>query len=222
VDRVDELTSEVFNTVIALRHLEQGSGGDAERLQREVKKEIDQMMRRGPTLGIAHSDTQDMAYAIVGLVDEMALRAPAEISEYWMENLLQMHYFDENVAGEAFFTRMEEAQREQRFEVVRIYYICLLLGFRGRYAMRGGELELQDITSSIASDLAREGYSEDEPLAPSGERPDEPLTRKPKTLRLFWIPVAAVGLAAALYLGLSLSVASKASSLNEYIETLIK
>ncbi len=111
MDRVDELTEEVFNTVIALRHLTRSSGENPERLQRQVKKEIDKMMRVGPTIGVAHSDTQEMAYAVVALLDELALKAPEEISDFWTNNLLQRDYFDENIAGEGFFVRLDEHRK---------------------------------------------------------------------------------------------------------------
>jgi len=222
VERLDELIQEPLNTVITLKSLGAQGAEDPAQLQKEVQKTIDKMMRVGPTLGIAHADVQDMAYAIVALVDEIALKGSTELSEYWVENLLQMYYFDENLAGEGFYDRLEDARAEQRYEVTRVYYLCLLMGFLGRYAMRGGDIEVQDLISSIRQDLGRDGLQEDEPLSPNGDRPDEPLTRKPKTYRFFFIPIGAVGLAVGLYVVLAISISNQASGLIEFIEKLIK
>jgi type VI secretion system protein ImpK len=221
-DFVDELTQDCFNAVIALRHIDEAAAKDPERIQRHFRKLVSKMIQEAPTLRIPHEDAQEMAYAIVALADEVALNGPQALSHYWMGNLLQMHFFDENAAGEGFFDRLDEARASRRYDVLKVYYLCLMLGFAGRYAMRGGETELADIVASVRDTLARDSIREPESLSPQGERPKEAATAPAKTLRLIWIPVGAVAAAAMLYVTLASLVAHRASLLTDFIDTLVK
>ena len=66
------------------------------------------------------------------------MRKPGGIRDVWMSNPLQLHYFNENLAGEGFFYRLERILADpRRVEALRVYYLCLLFGFQGKYAVRG-------------------------------------------------------------------------------------
>lgn len=221
-DRVDELTRGCFNAIIALRHLDEASAQDPGRVQRHFRKLISKLMQDAPMLRIPHDDAQEMAYAIVALADEVALNGPATLSQFWMGNLLQMHFFDENAAGEGFFEHLDQLRGARRYDVLRVYYLCLMLGFVGRYAMHGAEAELSDIAAAVRDALGRNGLAEPESLSPRGERPKEALIAPRKTARLMWIPVGAVAIAVLLYVILSATIAHQASTLVDYLATLVK
>ena len=55
---------------------------------------------------------------ILALADEIALGGDPKISQYWMGNMLQLAYFDANVAGDDFFVRLDglfvEAYRAEK------------------------------------------------------------------------------------------------------------
>ena len=71
-------------------------------------------------------------YAIVAFMDEQILRSQWSGRQQWMSQPLQLTYFNENTAGEGFFTRMQALeQRPNQAHVLEIYYLCLALGFRG-------------------------------------------------------------------------------------------
>lgn len=220
-DAVDLLTQHCFNAIIALRHIDAGAARDPERVQRHFRKLISSMIQDAPGMGIPHDDAQEMAYAIVALADEVALSGPAQLSQPWMGNLLQMHFFDENAAGEGFFDHLDQARASRRYDVLKVYYTCLMLGFVGRHAMHGGETELAEITASVHDALLRDDLRAPESLSPRGERPKEALTAEPRALRLMWIPIGAVAVAAALYIALAATVAHKASAVVELLESLV-
>ena len=190
-------------------------------MRSEFQQLIDEMMSKGPQLGFSHQDVQEMGYAIVALIDELALRGPNELSQEWVGNLLQMAYFDENMAGENFFKRLENLKSSRRYEPLRVYYLSLLLGFKGRYQVRGGDMELADIISSVRYTLANGGLDEPEQLSPAGEPPKETLNTKSSGAKFMWLPAGAVVAAIALYIGLATSLAGHAESVAEYISTLI-
>jgi type VI secretion system protein ImpK len=99
------------------------------------------MEEKARELDIADVDVQDAKYALVGFIDETV---------GWASRLEQ-EYFSRNVAGEEFFDRLEEIKEvEGRREVLKVYYLCLTLGFDGKYFRNPGRLrehieELQKI-----------------------------------------------------------------------------
>jgi type VI secretion system protein ImpK len=109
-------------------------------LKRRIGTLLEDMDRRGIELGIPKRDLDDAKYAIVAFIDEQLFRAPWEGRQEWMLEPLQLVYFNENTAGEGFFERLEALERDpRRVHVLEVYFLCLGLGFLGKYAVRGGE-----------------------------------------------------------------------------------
>src|SRR3954471_8130220 len=134
--RVTELTKDCFNAINQIRESQEGMAPPPELLHQRLRGFIDALIERGPRDGFQERDVQDMAYALVALADEMALGMSESVRRFWMGNLLQIRYFNENVAGEGFFTKLDAVRRDpRRLDVLEVYYLCLLLGFQGKYAM---------------------------------------------------------------------------------------
>jgi type VI secretion system protein ImpK len=160
----------------------------------------------------------DIAYALVALADEVALSRSEALRQFWVGQQLQLHYFQENVAGEGFFTRLEGLRRDpRRHEVLRVYYLALLFGFQGRYRVRGGELELMNLADDLSRELARGRRFEEEALSPHGERPEGALSRGGREARLAWIAGGTVAAAVVLVVGLRVWLGASASSVLERI-----
>lgn len=136
-------------------------------LKRRVQTLLEDMERKGVELGIPKHDLDDAKYAIVAFIDEQLFRAPWAGRQEWMLEPLQLVYFNENTAGEGFFQRLDQLERDpSRLHVLQIYYLCLTLGFQGKYAVRGGD-GLGAVIDRIASMLAR-ATSGGEVLSPHG------------------------------------------------------
>ena len=113
-------------------------------------------------------------YALVALTDEVAINTPEPLRSYWMSQPLQLHYFGENVAGEGFFARLQALLSDgRRIEVLRVYHLCLLFGFQGKYGFPGGDVELLRIADGVRNLLERNLEVPDE-LAPAASRPTSP------------------------------------------------
>lgn len=109
-------------------------------LKRRIGTLLEDMDRRGLELGIPKRDLDDAKYAIVAFIDEQLFRAPWAGRQEWMLEPLQLVYFNENTAGEGFFERLDALEKDPaRLHVLEVYYLCLTLGFQGKYAVRGGD-----------------------------------------------------------------------------------
>ena len=170
--RTTEVTKDCFNALAQLR--EAGHGGQLvpEVLHDRMLRSIDAMVKKAKEVGLDARDVSDLTYAIVALADEVVLRTSDRVREFWMSRPLQLHYFNETLAGEGFFRRLDEILTDpSRLEVLEIYYLCLLYGFRGKYA--ASEPDLSMVERRVQEALGRQIQTE--PLSTAHLRPREVL-----------------------------------------------
>lgn len=222
MDRINEITKDVFSALVQLRHSPESAMPAPDLLYQRMRSFIDRAMRRGVELGFTQPDVQDIGYALVALTDEVVLSKEGELREFWLPRMLQLQYFNENVAGEGFFTRIRSLQMDpSRGDVLRVYYLCLLFGFQGKYRIRGGEIELASITEEVASTLFRSGAIKDLPLAPFGARPREDAVGSQRDLPLVWISAGGVVVSILVYVALRFTLSSQTDTLIQRITTLL-
>jgi type VI secretion system protein ImpK len=220
VDRIDEVTKDTLDGIIQIRQLDPSARPQPELLHQRMRTFLERAMRRATELGFSAQDSQDIGYALAALSDETALARPGELRDYWQRRTLQLAFFNENVAGENFFQRLQSMIGDPgRAEVLRVYYVCLLLGFQGKYRVRGGEIELASITERCASSLRAASAST--VLSPSGARPRDAGGGVRRALPLIGASIAAVVASLVLYTALRVSLSSSASDVAQHIASLV-
>ena len=176
MERINEVTKDCFNALIQFRSLDASSAVSPQMPYQRLCGFIDQMLQNARAAQYDEVDVVDMAYAVVALADEFALHKGGAIRDFWMQRPLQLHYFNENLAGEGFFHRLNAVMNDPgRVDILRVYYVCLLLGFQGQYAIRGGELELDTIIRRVKEALRN--TLKDQPLSVQPLRPKEDMGR---------------------------------------------
>ena len=219
MDRVNEVTKEVFNALAQIRRADERSQPMPEMLYQRMRSFVDRAMRRASEVGFGQKDVEDIGYALVALTDEVVMSKGGELRDYWLPRSLQLQIFNTNVAGEGFFTKLQEVRQDpSRMEVLEVYYLCLLFGFQGQYRVRGGEIELASIVDEVGTALTRAGMVGDTTLAPHAARPQESLGGVRSHLPLVWISIAAVLVSVGIYVALQWSVSDQADELVEQIE----
>ena len=86
-------------------------------------------------------------YALVALVDQQVLSSDLPVKDAWLEQPLQMRYFDQSTAGEDFYNKLDELRQgneKGRIEALEVFYLCLALGFTGKFS-EGRGLEQRKI-----------------------------------------------------------------------------
>lgn len=205
MDRINWVTKDCFNAVSQLARLTGGERLRPDLIHARMRGFLDELGQRAREAGFAERDTGMIAYALVALVDEVVMSKGGALRDFWATQQLQLVYFKENLAGEHFFRHLEKARQAEQLDVLRVYYLCLSFGFKGRYAVRGGDVPLSDLTESVRTQLFR-GLSMPEVLAPNGLRPEEGLLDATRRLPVVWISAGLVTLASVLYLGLAFSL----------------
>lgn len=93
-------------------------------------------------------DEYDMArFAVCAWVDEVILNSPWQEKDHWKREQLQRLYYRTTDAGEEFFEKLNTVGYHQR-DVREVYFLCLALGFMGRYCHPGDEFLLAQVKSS--------------------------------------------------------------------------
>ena len=148
-----------------------------ESIRDEVQRRLDGLCKVARDKGLTEATVEAILLPLVALADEIALSQRDALATVWSVRPLQMHYFRENVAGEIFFSQLDAARRETRTHplVLRAFFLCLCLGFRGRYALHGDPTELDQTRELLRDELVRRGLLRvGEPLSPHVERQSTP------------------------------------------------
>jgi type VI secretion system protein ImpK len=159
---------------------------------RDLLNRSAQMMR---TLGIDPRDYDEARFGVCAWVDETILNMPWTYREEWLKYLLQSEHYATTKAGEEFFERLNMLRPEQS-AVREVYYLCLALGFIGRYCAPGDEMLLEQLRRSNLRLLGRaptdiESLASERVFLDDGGRRPAAAAREP---RKFWnLPRLALG-----------------------------
>ncbi|OGP80594.1 MAG: type VI secretion system protein ImpK [Deltaproteobacteria bacterium RBG_16_49_23] len=98
--------------------------------------------------GLFSQEDYDLArFMVCAWVDEAILNSSWNQKGHWQREPLQRLYYHTLDAGEEVFERLNALGLHQR-EVREVYYLCLALGFMGRYHHKGDEYLLEQLKTS--------------------------------------------------------------------------
>ena len=115
-------------------------------------------------------------YALVGFLDETILQSNWALRDVWAGNPLQLQYFNEFSAGEEFYNKIEGLRNTddpKKLEVLEVYFLCLALGFKGKYADLKGMEKIKVLMEAIGKELRRARTKGVEGLSPAWEPKDQ-------------------------------------------------
>ncbi len=72
-------------------------------------------------------------YAIVAWIDEQSLSHSWEGTEWWKNHTLEQAYFGTKDGHDIYYAKAEEAISKNNRNAIEIYFLCVVLGFRGMY-----------------------------------------------------------------------------------------
>jgi len=196
---------------------------DPEDFRTRMKQALREIASTAARKGYSVEDVQEGNFAVVALLDETILTHDACATE-WARKSLGEELFGQRSAGEVFFKRLEtlRANRDSQSlaEVLEVYYLCLLLGYEGKFA-GGSKAELQLLMTNLRERIERI-FGRNPELSPDGALPNEPVAAAPtadpldRQVKLF--ALAAFILAVLCFLGFSLNLGSKASDVQHAIQ----
>jgi len=156
-DNLALLFQEVLTAIVRLRSDRQAVS-DAESFRQLVLEALRTASQeaRGPA-GYSADDVKLAAFATVGFLDESILNLQNPALRDWARRPLQEELFGTHVAGEVFFENvrglLERQDSQEVADVLEVHYLCMLLGFRGRYS--AARNDLQNVMAAVAAKIRR-------------------------------------------------------------------
>jgi type VI secretion system protein ImpK len=175
---------------------------DAETFRARLRDFLAQVERGGKRIDAPSQDIYLAKYAYCALMDEMVMASQGPLAENWQRNPLQLEMFGEQLAGETFFTHLEElrAQGAAKVQVLEVFHMCLLMGFQGKYVIEGSE-KLGYLTARVGDEIATH-KGQRAAFAPHAFAADR-ISHRLRTDVPLWVVASVLALATLLgYLGL--------------------
>lgn len=97
--------------------------------------------------GLSHVDYDLARFAICAWIDEAILMSSWKERGTWQREQLQRLFYQTTDAGEGFFERLNALGLQQR-DVREVYYLCLAMGFKGRYGNEEDKYLLEQLKAS--------------------------------------------------------------------------
>lgn len=168
---------------------------DPSGLRDYIAQNIKSFEMRARSAGVAPEKVIGARYALCTLLDEAAASTPWG-SGIWAKHSLLVMFHNEAWGGEKFFqllAKLAENTKANR-DLLEFMYICLALGFEGRYRiMENGKAHLDTLRERLAHLLSKEHGEYERDLSP---RWQAAVIKRAKILTLMpvWVLVAICGL----------------------------
>jgi type VI secretion system protein ImpK len=208
----------VFALILHLRTLP--DFGNNPGLRTHAEALLDQAVAAARGRGANPADIREAEFCLVAFFDETVLGSEWPGREAWAANPLQLSRYERYDAGEAFFERLRELfATNGREEVMEVYYLCLSLGYKGRYQIHGREV-LRQLIDELQSRLGRLPGGQPGVLAPRAIPRGPAAVAEAGGIPTWALFVGAALLVVLLYIGLSFSVSGIAGEVSSDIRAL--
>lgn len=207
--RLAELYSPCFVHILELQSTD--DYGDSEAVRKQIYDLLDQCEEAAKEAGVPAEDIEHAKFAVVAFIDETILSSDWQGTDEWMKTPIQLELYDQFDAGEVFFDRLQELQEDPEFNagVMEVYYLCMTLGFKGKYQLQQQE-KLREIIDSTAEILAEVPETRTEEMAPHAQPQDQTETEIRSKVPTWVIAAGTALLGVLLYGGMHLYISASA------------
>jgi type VI secretion system protein ImpK len=183
---------------------------DPERLKRGMVEAIRGFEQRALATGLDGRSLRAARYALCATIDDLVLNTPWGGASSWTAQSLTSLFHNEVSGGERFFEILEQMQKDlvRHAEVVELMYLCLALGFEGRYrVLPRGSAALAELREGLYRAIrARRGEPERE-LSPHWRGLSAAYTPLAGRVPIWVLATATLGVACLIYIGFNFALA---------------
>ena len=151
------LFQDVLTAIVRLRANRQGVT-DANAFRHHTREALKTAASQALAAGYTADDTRHATFAAVAFLDESVLNSQNPIFAEWLRKPLQAELFGTHTAGEEFFVSLQQllgrGDSADLADLIEIHYLCMLLGFSGRYSA-GNRGELAQIMNLTGEKMRR-------------------------------------------------------------------
>ena len=199
---------------------------DADSFRVQIKHLLGRADQDARQAGYDPADVKLAIYGYIAFLDESVLNSAQPMFAGLARQPLQEEIFGDHRAGQVFFLHLDELlarpDSDDLADVLEVYQLCMLLGFRGRYgaADDGGlRTRLQAVHQKIERIRGRVGS-----LSPAATLPLDdllPETRDPWLRRLLILAGSLLALTLVLYVVFRISLGNQVGDLRDFAAQLL-
>jgi len=158
-----ELARELFTYLVRFREKAPSTSAPSlPEVRRDLLGIFARMDNQAKRDSILQGPYRQVHYALVALADEVVLTSGWEHAPAWRQALLEERFYNSQHAGSHFFELARNLDQAPQ-DVVAVFYLCLALGFSGRYAP--ADPELAAVKEELLSRLPAKPRIMEEPKA---------------------------------------------------------
>lgn len=216
VENLALIFQEVLTAIVRLRANRQELS-DAQSFRYQIREALKAAVQDARSHGYSPDDIKMATLALVGFLDESILNARNPTFADWPRKPLQEELFGIHMAGEVFFQNVDKLLARQDStdlaDVLEVHYLCLLLGFRGRYSV-GGKAELSLVMAAVADRIRRVRGVSTDPFVEVAEPEPVRIAKDPWVKALLFAAAGCAALVLILFAVFKIMLSSDASSVH--------
>ncbi|MGL4667759.1 MAG: type IVB secretion system protein IcmH/DotU [Saezia sp.] len=151
-----DVAQPLFGLVMRIRQLRTSPDTNIESLYNTVRQQIATIDDEIARNNYDNATLLAYRYCLCSFIDEAVMGTPWGAQSIWAERSLLSTYHNETWGGEKFFTILSRMMLdpEKYRDVLEFMYLCLCLGFKGRYGVQvNSNDELQNIITKLHKTL---------------------------------------------------------------------
>lgn len=117
--------------------------GDSAVFRTQIRKALQQAESSAQSLSYEQEDIRLGSFAVIALLDETILNSSNPAFRDWAQKPLMLDVYGTLHAGETCFEYLsgilKRKENKSTIDLLEVYLLCFLLGFRGRYSSGSGE-----------------------------------------------------------------------------------
>ncbi|KMQ52335.1 type VI secretion system protein ImpK [Chitinispirillum alkaliphilum] len=195
IESLTTLCTDILLIVIKMREAE--DLGETSALRKLILYYIKEFDKNCAVMGVDKQTVEYVKYALIAVLDETVLSIPGQARDFWVVNPMQLELFGDNIAGREFYNKLDKlmSTADKHRDALEVYYLCLSLGFYGKYKL-GNTEEREEIITNLAKILVKCGKAQFDTLSPHAYR-FSLKNRKTSVKKAFFLPLWAIGTAMA-------------------------
>jgi type VI secretion system protein ImpK len=162
-----QAASPLLLLAVQLRH--SATPPDAHHLREQAVAQVRKFEGHAQQANIPQQTALAARYVLCTMLDEAVLNAPWGEQSGWAQQTLLVTFHGESYGGAKFFQILERlcADFSRHLDLIELMYICLALGFGGRYLIEaGGRARLADIQEDLYRRIRAQRAPAAQELAP--------------------------------------------------------
>ncbi|MFH1197526.1 MAG: type IVB secretion system protein IcmH/DotU [bacterium] len=218
--KLSDICSDCLLLILQLRSIKEF--GDPVQLRERIINLLEKIEKDAHINGINSEKVQMAKFALAAFIDETIVGSEWTKKNSWLSEPLQLKLFNSFNAGEEFFTRLSQLRQriKENADVVEVYYLCLALGFRGKYQIESPEY-VRSIIEGLYNDLYLTSLKTADVLAPNGKPHDEFVHSVKERVPLWVIGIVAAAVAVCFFIVMSFLISENADDVVKIVQGLI-